>query len=65
MTEKCLVCDAEARWIRCTQFAGAHPFCDAHARAEKGFGSNDSYEYWVEAEPADPWDAWKPNKDMI
>jgi hypothetical protein len=46
MTEKCMMCEKEAEWIRSTQFAGDHPFCDEHARLEKGFMQNDSYEYW-------------------
>lgn len=47
---KCLCCDENARWLRCTQFAGDHPFCDLHALMEEGFGTNDSYEYWTEVE---------------
>jgi len=47
---KCLCCDENARWLRCTQFAGDHPFCDLHALTEEGFGTNDSYEYWTEVE---------------
>lgn len=46
--QKCLICDKPAEWIRGTQFAGDHPFCDEHAKQEKGFGVNDSYEYWYE-----------------
>jgi hypothetical protein len=45
-TEQCLMCEKSADWMRCTQFAGDHPFCDEHAKQEKGFGENDSYEYW-------------------
>ena len=44
--ETCMMCDKPAVWIRSTQFAGDHPFCDEHAKAEKGFGENDSYEFW-------------------
>lgn len=44
--QKCLMCDKPADWIRSTQFAGNHPFCDEHARQEQGFGDSDSYEYW-------------------
>lgn len=44
----CLMCDKPAEWIRSTQFAGDHPFCNEHARQEKGFGTEDSYEYWYE-----------------
>lgn len=44
--QTCLMCDKPAEWIRGTQFAGDHPFCDTHAKQEKGFGNADSYEYW-------------------
>lgn len=47
MIEKCLECDKPAEWVRCTQFAGDHPYCDDHARQEKDFGEDDSYAYWV------------------
>lgn len=46
--EKCIMCDQEAVWERCTQFAGDHPFCQKHAEAEPGFMTNDSYEFWRE-----------------
>lgn len=48
MTDKCLECDKDAEWVRSTQFAGDHPYCDEHARKENDFGENDSYAYWVE-----------------
>ncbi len=49
MTDKCLECNEPAEWIRCTQFAGDHPYCDKHARQEKDFDDEpDSYSYWVE-----------------
>jgi hypothetical protein len=48
--QKCIMCDKPADWIRGTQFAGNHPFCDEHARQEKGFGISDSYEYWYKPE---------------
>lgn len=41
-------CDKPAHWVRHTQFAGSHPFCDAHAREQKDFGKDDSYEFWEE-----------------
>ena len=44
------MCDKPVDWIRATQFAGNHPFCDEHARQEKGFGISDSYEYWYKPE---------------
>jgi endogenous inhibitor of DNA gyrase (YacG/DUF329 family) len=46
MEEKCIECGKDATWIRSTQFAGDHPFCEEHARQEEDFGKNDSYEYW-------------------
>lgn len=44
-------CTARVRWYRSTQFAGDHPFCDAHARQEKDFGVLDEtggqyFWYW-------------------
>ena len=42
------MCDKDATWIRSTQFAGDHPFCEEHAREEKDFGINDSYEHWLQ-----------------
>lgn len=47
MTDKCLECDKPAEWVRSTQFAGDHPYCDEHAHQEKDFGENDSYAYWI------------------
>ena len=46
MTEKCVMCDEPAVWVRHTQFAGEHPFCEHHAKMEEDFGVNDSYAYW-------------------
>ena len=48
MIEKCIECDKPAVWVRHTQFAGDHPYCDTHAKQEKDFGENDSYTYWSE-----------------
>lgn len=48
--ESCIECGKPADWVRCTQFAGDHPFCDEHAKQEKGFGTDDSYEYWCTIE---------------
>ena len=43
MTEiKCYWCDKLATWMRYTQFAGNHPFCDKHAELETDFGSEDA-----------------------
>jgi hypothetical protein len=44
--EPCLECGEESDWIRHTQFAGDHPYCDKHARLEKDFGEDDSYAFW-------------------
>ena len=63
MTEKCIMCDSPADWIRVTQFAGEHPFCNDHARQEDDFDVNDSYEFWVEVNPTS-WDNWKPNREI-
>jgi len=47
MTEKCVMCDEPAVWIRHTQFAGEHPYCEDHAKMEGDFGVNDSYAFWT------------------
>ena len=47
------MCDKDATWIRSTQFAGDHPFCEEHAREEKDFGINDSYEHWLQVATED------------
>ena len=49
--EFCIICNAPTVWIRSTQFAGDHPFCDKCARQEEDFGKNDSYEFWYEIRP--------------
>lgn len=47
--EVCVECDAPAVWVRCTQFAGDHPYCNKHARMESDFNDEpDSYHYWHE-----------------
>jgi hypothetical protein len=47
----CVECDQPATWIRSTQFAGDHPYCDHHARLEPDFNDPpDSYCYWYELE---------------
>lgn len=35
---RCDRCHEVATWVRVTQFAGSHPFCEPHARAEADFG---------------------------
>ena len=48
---KCIECEAVATWIRYTQFAGNHPFCDKHAWLEPNFdGDPDSYSDWERLE---------------
>ena len=43
----CLECGKPACWVRMTQFAGDHYFCDEHARKEDNFGKEDpSYFFW-------------------
>lgn len=44
--ERCLECGGVADWIRSTQFAGEHPYCEEHAKQEADFEENDSYTYW-------------------
>lgn len=46
--EKCIECGETATWMRCTQFAGNHPYCEYHALKESDFHDDDSYQYWVE-----------------
>ena len=38
---KCYWCDKPATWMRYTQFAGNHPFCDKHAELETDFNDGD------------------------
>lgn len=42
----CSECDQPAVWVRSTQFAGDHPYCEHHAIQEKDFHDADSYFYW-------------------
>lgn len=44
---ECLVCGEPAVWVRHTQFAGNHPYCEDHAKLEEDFDENDSYTYWT------------------
>jgi hypothetical protein len=48
MTRTCMDCDQPVAWVRYTQFAGNHPYCDEHAKLQQDFGTNDSYLYWKE-----------------
>jgi hypothetical protein len=38
---QCVLCEQPATWMRYTQFAGDHPFCEKHAYDEMGKESND------------------------
>lgn len=44
--ELCIVCNKPAVWVRYTQFAGDHPFCQEHAEAESDFGEKSYNEVW-------------------
>ncbi len=48
---KCLSCGKEADWVRYTQFAGDHPFCDECARKEVDFLEENSYHFWKHRRP--------------
>ena len=39
-------CFEDADWVRSTQFAGDHPYCDTHAKQEKDFGQEDSSSFF-------------------
>lgn len=45
----CLDCESKATWIRYTQFAGNHPFCEEHAKTQDNFGKSDPSYYGWEA----------------
>lgn len=38
----CLECEEEATWVRDTQFAGKHPYCEKHAMEQPDFGESES-----------------------
>jgi hypothetical protein len=49
--KECVMCPKPVVWVRCTQFAGDHPFCEECAKKEEDFGEDDpSYFYWVKVE---------------
>jgi hypothetical protein len=56
---KCLAKEKDIQWVRCTQFAGDHPFCDICAKKEKNFLKDDDSCYWV------PMKQYKANKTEI
>jgi hypothetical protein len=37
----CVECDKPCAFVRCTQFAGDHFYCQEHAEAESDFGKPD------------------------
>jgi hypothetical protein len=43
---ECIECGEPATHVRCTQFAGDHPFCQVHAELQEDFEQNDSYTFW-------------------
>ena len=43
---RCVECNKVAVWARHTQFAGTHPYCDEHAKAQTDFLKEDSYTFW-------------------
>ena len=46
---KCIECDKPAKWVRSTQFAGKHPYCETHAELEPDFfEEDDDYQFWKE-----------------
>jgi len=44
---KYIVCNTPSEYIRCTQFAGDHPYCLDHAFDESDFYELDDSTYWV------------------
>ena len=44
--ELCVECSTKATWVRRTQFAGDHPYCDLHAKLEKDFGQDNNCCFW-------------------
>ena len=51
MYEKCIECSEPATWIRSTQFAGDHPYCEHHAMQQSDWEDEpDSYSYWYKVD---------------
>jgi len=48
----CIMCDEEKpiAWVRCTQFAGDHYFCEECAKKESDFSESDSMKFWIDIE---------------
>ena len=53
LIDTCIECDKPATWVRSTQFAGEHPYCDQHAQEEEDFLLNDSYTFWYNVKEND------------
>jgi len=45
---KCIECENEAKWYRCTQFSGDHYYCTKHALLEKDFSNKAGDPVWME-----------------
>ena len=44
-------CTEPAVWVRSTQFAGDHPYCQHHAEQQSDFEDEpDSYSYWYQVD---------------
>lgn len=43
----CITCGKTADWIRTTQFAGKMPYYQEHAKNERDFGVENSYQGWI------------------
>ena len=50
---KCMECGEPATWMRATQFAGNHPYCEHHAKFENDFQISDSYSFWYKIQTPD------------
>lgn len=44
----CLECGSLAKYVRSTQFAGDHPYCEMHAKEESDFMQEDDSTYWID-----------------
>lgn len=51
ITLTCMECSEPAVWVRSTQFAGDHPYCERHAEKQSDFEDEpDSYSYWYKVD---------------
>jgi hypothetical protein len=46
----CVECELKAKYVRHTQFAGNHPYCETHALMEKDFLDDESDNFWEKLE---------------